>query len=536
MPKESDIQSALATPRNDPPTLRPFNPMGILSNPMNFANDLAALHPSKQAAMQLWRIFAQNVEPAVKVGHTPTTEITIYGVINDATKARPDTLALAFSIYFAAAMTLDPDEAHKILGKDKEAGLTMLKTGIEQAFAEADFLSRTNTTLLQALSIYLVSTYNIRECLIIYTETNNLKVGIRSHNPGRGVWILTGLAVRAAESAGLHRDGKKLKLTAFDSEMRRRIWWHIIGRDGRSSEDYGISSSSHIPLHSVELPLNVDDSALFPEMTELPPSSLGWTEMTLPLVGMELFRTRAQIQTALSSTPTPDRAVRDRIIQELDMRMGPHIKRCNPIIPIQRKTIFVYRFTFAKLDFVSRQQWKCIEPPNLPDFSPEALHDACETLQIVIESWDDDLLFPFRWLFRSFTQYHLPLYILWNLCLRPQGPGVSRAWEVIDTIFKQQASGALQSSATENGSKWAVIEVLRDKARSIREASQNGDTTLHAATSNLHLNQEALAGQAASSSEMDLDFENDPNLSHVLDPLPDWNAFWMEELNVAPRA
>lgn len=165
--QERDIQSALATPRKDPPKLRPFNPMGILSNPLNFTGELATLHPPKLAAMQLWRIFVQNVGPAVHIFHTPTTEITVYGVIADATKAHPDTLALVFSIYFTAAITLEPDEAEKLLGRDKESGLMMLKTGVEQAFAEADFLSHTSTTLLQALAIYLVSTGDSPYCMYI---------------------------------------------------------------------------------------------------------------------------------------------------------------------------------------------------------------------------------------------------------------------------------------------------------------------------------------------------------------------------------
>lgn len=143
--------------------------MGILSNPSNFTNDLTALHPPKQAAMQLWRIFVQNVEPAVKVTHTPTDEVTVYSVIDDPSKARPDTLALVFSIYFTTATTLEPDEAERLLGRDKESALTMLKTGMEQAFAEADFLSCTNTTLIQAFAIYLVSS-STHENALSYTQ------------------------------------------------------------------------------------------------------------------------------------------------------------------------------------------------------------------------------------------------------------------------------------------------------------------------------------------------------------------------------
>lgn len=267
-------------------------------------------------------------------------------------------------------------------------------------------------------------------------------------------------------------------------------------------------------------------------MTELPTPNLGWTEMTLSLVGVELFRARTQLEMAITSNPPPDRAVRDRIISEWKARMEPHIQRCNPIVPIQRMTIFVFRFTFAKVDILSRQQWTCIEHAKQPDFSSEALQQACEVLQMVTDAWDDELLSDYRWLYRSFTQYHLPLYILWNLCVRPQGPYAARAWEVIDTLFELQEAGTLQLSASASGSKWAVIKVLREKAFLIREAVRNRDKPLHAATSDMQLHEEAVVEQTMDGLEINLDIENDPELSQFLDPLPDWNTFWMEEFNL----
>ncbi|RYP40715.1 hypothetical protein DL768_010595 [Monosporascus sp. mg162] len=477
-----------------------FNPMGILSNPAHFTNDIVALHPSKQTAMRLWHIFGQNVDPAVKVLHTPTAEVIVYTVIDDPSRASKDKLALVFSIYFASAATLDPDEAEKLLGRDKESGLKSFKTGLEQAFAEADFLNNTNTTLLQALAIYLA---------------------LRSHNPGRGVWVLAGLAVRAAESIGLHRDGKKLKLTPFESEMRRRLWWHIIDREGRALEDYGMSSSSNIPLTSVELPLNLDDSALYPEMTELPPPSKGWTPMTLPLVRSEDFQVRQQLQMATSSS------LRDGILQKFKAKMDFYRRCCNPVIPIQRLTIYATRLAYAKLELLSRQQWQYIEDPD----ESATLLDACRCLQMVCDAWQDEMISQYRWQTRSYVQYHMPLYILWNFCMNPHGPHAEMAWKTLDTYFELQESETLHLALSGSTSKFSLMKLLRDKASSIRKAAHNPGTALQTSASGLPPKGGALVAQATEDLEKNVDSTADSHWSQVLDPLPDWSTF-LEELSM----
>ncbi|RYP59821.1 hypothetical protein DL769_008379 [Monosporascus sp. CRB-8-3] len=481
--------------------------MGILSNPAHFTNEIVALHPSRRTAVRLWHIFGQNVDPAVKVLHTPTAEVTVYTVIDDPSRASKDKLALVFSIYFASAATLEPDEAEKLLGRDKESGVNSFKTGLEQAFAEADFLNNTNTTLLQALAIYLQA--------------------VRSHNPGRGVWVLAGLAVRAAESIGLHRDGKKLKLTPFESEMRRRLWWHIIDREGRALEDYGMSSSSNIPLNSVELPLNLDDSALYSEMTELSPPSKGWTPMTLPLVRSGHFRARQQLQMAVSSSQ------HDEILQKFKAEMDFYRRCCNPVVPIQRLTMYVTRLAFAKLQLLSRQQWQHIEDPDESGSYPsdETLLDACQCLQMVVDVWQDEMISPYRWQIRSYVQYQMPLYILWHLCVRPEGPHAEMSWKTIDTYFELQESGALHLGDSGSASKWTAMKLLRERASSIRKAVHNPGTASQTSASGLPPNGGVLVTQTTEDPEKNVDSTTDLHWSQALDPLPDWSTF-LEELSM----
>lgn len=90
-------------------------------------------------------------------------------------------------------------------GVRKELLLRQYRFGTEQSLARAGFLNTNEIVTVQAFVLFLVC--------------------VRRHDDTRFVWSLTGLALRIAQSLGLHRDGSKFGLSPFDTEMRRRLWW-----------------------------------------------------------------------------------------------------------------------------------------------------------------------------------------------------------------------------------------------------------------------------------------------------------------------
>ncbi|KAK3079905.1 hypothetical protein LTS18_003622 [Coniosporium uncinatum] len=94
---------------------------------------------------------------------------------------------------------------------------------------------------------------------------------------GKGLWILNGLAIRVAQSFGLHRDGVRLGLSPFQCEIWRRLWWHLLSRDGRAGENYGLENTNSLLLTSdVGLPINIDDADLRPKTQHLSSPKEGW--------------------------------------------------------------------------------------------------------------------------------------------------------------------------------------------------------------------------------------------------------------------
>ncbi|KAH7131115.1 hypothetical protein EDB81DRAFT_807945 [Dactylonectria macrodidyma] len=456
--QEHDVRSALSTPRvrsPQQPTSSPFNPMGILSS-KRFDQPLASYLPSKLAAMHLWRVYVDKVDPCSKILHVPTDEVTIYTVIDDPDAASAEILAICYAVYFSAVVASDPAEVATLLEDDKYAALGRFKLGIEQAFAHSEFLEAPTVGLLQALAIYLAA--------------------VRVHNSGRGIWILNGLAIRAAESIGLHRDGKKLNLSPFESELRRRLWWHLVARDGRAAEDHGLNNTySPALMTGVDIPLNLEDVDLYPEMKELPPPRAGWTRMTLALVNLAVAR--ACVHLLESGPPVgPQREeFRAKVISETKAAMADVLNRCNYVIPQQRMTVTVSRFVLRKLDLVSRQRESMsLNTSDTSDLATEEnLLEALCILEEAEHMWDDDLLRPFRWSMRAYPQFHMMLYILWYLCVRPQGSSTLRALNAVEHHLEKTRE---TDACATNESKWTVLAALKSKAISIMNASKDQDS------------------------------------------------------------
>lgn len=418
-----------------------------------------------------------NVEGCIglKLLHLPTDEEKIYSVIDDPTKASFENLALCFAVYFASTVSLeDGPEAQGILGQDKHALLLSFKVGLEQAFAHGGFLDCPTLTGLHALAIYLVCSLFLSLLNFQKRNLSHLQSALRVHNRGKGIWILNGLAIRIAQSLGLHRDGKRLGLPPFQSEIRRRLWWHLLSRDGRAGEDYGLEHTNGLTLMSdVGLPLNVDDADLHPEMEALPAPKRGWTAMTFSLINIDLTKSMQRLAAAAaaslpSSPPTED--VRVKLMDETKARVEEWLESCNPIIPQHRMTLFCSRFLLRKLDFITRLQWLLLRHAGPdPDFATEEnLTEALAILEPRLYS-EDGLLTQFAWARKAYPQYHVALYVLWHLCVKPEGPDVDRAWEAVEVLFSHEL---WDESSIRLGSKSAVLAALKAKAVSVREKTQ----------------------------------------------------------------
>jgi hypothetical protein len=110
-----------------------------------------------------------------------------------------------------------------------------------------------------------------------------------------GVWILLGTIVQLAMHMGYHRDPKQFKgMTAFDGEMRKRIWATVVELDLGVSAQMGLPRLIKQWQTDTPEPLNLQDGD-FNKSTIVMPQSRPETDLT-PI----LYRiTKARLMTAI---------------------------------------------------------------------------------------------------------------------------------------------------------------------------------------------------------------------------------------------
>ncbi|PWY69008.1 hypothetical protein BO94DRAFT_590587 [Aspergillus sclerotioniger CBS 115572] len=113
--------------------------------------------------------------------------------------------------------------------------------------------------------VYL-AIWQIRCLLVLAKQVNAVKK--------KQAWTGAGTLVRTAMSAGFHRDPKMLgeRVSAFDQEMRQRLWATMLELELQASTERGMPSSMTGITSDSSTPLNIDDEELLVEGVLLPES------------------------------------------------------------------------------------------------------------------------------------------------------------------------------------------------------------------------------------------------------------------------
>jgi hypothetical protein len=130
---------------------------------------------------------------------------------------------------------------------------------------------------------------------------------------------------------GLNFDGTSYGLPPFETEMRRRLWWQIIFLDSRVGELAGCPPSMLQHLRTTRIPLNVNDSDLFPGMREPPVEHTGITEMIHVLPRCEIIK--LYLEAKLTNIPARVR-IPDSQIDEFEAFIEEkYLKWCDDSVP-----------------------------------------------------------------------------------------------------------------------------------------------------------------------------------------------------------
>ncbi|KAJ5824103.1 Transcription factor [Penicillium robsamsonii] len=426
---------------------------GFLFGFYSLSQSLREFHPSIFKVSILWEKYWENVAPLITIVHRPTAK----NLFAEAAR-NPDTLdknseALLFAMYLCSIVSMKPDECLSQFGEARPIAVKRYRFATEQALAKAGFLNTQSLVLLQAAVLFLVC--------------------VRREDDSKFVWSMTSIVLRLSQSLGLHRDGTNFALKPFETEMRRRLWWHISLLDVRSSEDHGTDPLIHESMYDTRLPLNINDDDLSPDMETAPEEREGYTDVTFCLIRCEITSAlrRANYvcpgpQVRLpNSLPPIDRA--GRMIQIISERCEQrYIRHCDMNIPMQWCTATVGRLILAKL-------WLILHHPmtrksrgsNVSQATRESLFlTAIEVLEFGHLLEADPKTSKWGWLFRTNMQWHGIAFVLSEICVRPICPISDRAWSAVSAIYAEWATQATHKK----GMLWRPLAALMKRAAATR--------------------------------------------------------------------
>lgn len=325
------------------------------------------------------------------------------------------------------------------------------RLGLEHALAKADFLNTPDLVLVQAFIHFLFL--------------------VRRHDSPRFVWMMTGLAIRMAQSIGLHRDGSHFEnLSPFQVEMRRRAWWALCMLDIRASEDQGTEFTIVRADFDTKLPLNIDDVDIDPDTTETPSSRQALTDMSIPLVNCEIGNIIMQMMAPAGKDGGTNIEEQSRMLDNLYEKLDQVYLRY-----ATESGNIIYWVVVTATRLVMSKLTLFIYLPTLFSSPSERFSDQVRKKLLIaaieVAEWNHALNAEpegsnWRWIYQTYTHWHAIVYLLIEISRREWLPIIERAWIALHSSWLIPSSPNMET----NTRIWVPLRKLMAKARKHRQA------------------------------------------------------------------
>ena len=405
--------------------------------------NLSTLHPDPVQIFRLWQIYLDNVNPLLKVTHTPSLQGRIIEAASSSTNISPTLEALMFSIYCTSIQSLVQQDCQTLFGSSKEDLLMRYRFGCQQALFNCSFLRSSDRDCLTALHLYLVSLFSgwsLPSCLLF-------KVSVRHSTVSQSLSSMMGVAIRIAQRMGIHSESALAKCTVLEAEMRRRLWWSLILFDYRISQMSISNSTTLDPTWDCKIPLNVNDSDLRPEM-KAPPAIQGKsTEALFAVVRSEMgeFMRHNEFHLEFACPALKPIAKRfqnglapdcGEMIKLEEMVEDQYLKFCDQENPIQFLTIWTTRSYVAKCLLLEHQSKSGSSIRQTEAQRDAATSYALRALECDTKVMTSTLTQGFRWL--NILYFPFPAYfqLVQDLRRRPFSEQAEKAWEIMSDNYQ----------------------------------------------------------------------------------------------------
>ena len=258
---------------------------------------------------------------------------------------------------------------------------------------------------------------------------------------------MLGLAIRIAQRMGIHSESALAGCTVAEAEMRRRLWWSLVLFDSRITELAESKPVTLDPTWDCQIPLNVNDSDLRPEMKGPPAIQKTPTEALFAVLRGELgeFTRHSTFHLDITSPALKpiakhlhgDPALDGGELVKLEERIeDQYVMSCDQENPLHFITIWMTRAYLARCRLLEHHS-RC---SNSSARRTEAQHDAAtsyalRTLECDTKIMTSPLVKGFRWLNHLYFPFPAYLQILQDLKRRPMSEQARQAWAIMSDNY-----------------------------------------------------------------------------------------------------
>ena len=278
-------------------------------------------------------------------------------------------------------------------------------------------------------------------------------------------WTLLAVAVRVASAQGLGSEDVN-NWSAFDLEMRRRLWFSIGVLDTQTALDRG--SLPLLPFRDFKFPpLNIDDSEMSPTATPTP-SLQKFTDMSFSCMTHEAMVCQKKISkiSAAPDEPLGDWDEKLCIVVVFGESMSRQYLEVNhPEKPLEMFTKMVAGDIVVTMQLLLQRPLHRTKHNNVSQWDgADVMKVATEVLERFSRKRTSSIFAP--WIWFSWVKWYALAIVLAELCSGHKGPLAEKAYLIAQDSFAQYAQLVAD---TDTGMLWKPIAKLMRRVQRLRD-------------------------------------------------------------------
>ncbi|KAH8590728.1 hypothetical protein B0O99DRAFT_300010 [Bisporella sp. PMI_857] len=395
----------------------------------------------------LCQVYLQQVDPVFKVLHWPSLRACLEErkPYLDYDESDPAVQALASAVYYAAASSLTEAQSVSIFGSSKQIAVRQCQSQCEAALNHTDLTVTEDLTVLQAFTLFLIST--------------------RLHDRSRRVWTLLSIALRIAQALSIHVETPSVPAPPFEKEMRRRAWFAICLLDVQSALDQATEAMVPQAWLQVNPPTNINDADLWPGFSGILQDSNSFTDMSFTLMVCSAQFAIAYLNMNPRDDPEVSKwTIRQARVELFKEKSASLLKRCTPDLNhFHWYTMQVAEYLRAAMQLVAIRPLRYLPKSGAPPMGPgKVLKLSVDILQKSQALLNDPRGHLWYWFDQIFIEWHALAVAISEICALKEKDLIQQHWPLVEMALGNFNNLVANSK---NVKLWKPIEELITRTR-----------------------------------------------------------------------